>query len=155
MKVYVSALPTLLVLGLASGPSSAAAQVGSGLKDGQGSCAYRAGSRELVELRGHTDDKDVWTFTIEGVKRDARSLGYTQGNDKAWSRADRITIEGAPYIKEGLPLVMGASEMAYFAELDGVYVGKDHYVSASQQPDTVYVMMRSVGCEIQRYKRER
>ena len=81
---------------------------------------------------------------------------FTSAMDRDWFiRNEEITINGATYAKWGLPRVYGMDELAFLAEHDRVGVFRDAGDDeAGETPDSVFVMIRPAGCELQPYRRQ-
>lgn len=81
---------------------------------------------------------------------------FTSAEGRDWFEgAEEISINGASYVKYGLPRVYGAEELAFLAEYDSVGVFRDSGDDdAGETPDRVLVMLRPAGCELQPYRRQ-
>ena len=81
---------------------------------------------------------------------------FTSAEGRDWFVGnEEITVNGATYAKWGLPRVYGFDELAHLAEYDSVGVFRDAGDDeAGQTPDSVFVMLRPAGCELQPYRRQ-
>ncbi len=122
-------------------------------------CVHRRGSRELTPAQlafGTFEGKPDLvpavqhgeTLAVHSAANypDARGLDWFVDNDE-------IGFGSVSYKKYGLPRVLGAQEIEFFAEKDGVFVGKEKGLSDADV-DVLYVMIDQAGCEFQPYQKK-
>ncbi|NJC41431.1 hypothetical protein GGQ87_001689 [Brevundimonas alba] len=140
---------SLLIGGGSSSPAPAPVQSSRFANQAStGACIYQRGSRALRSMRGKTDGTDS-VVIMEGREVALADIGATQAVGLPWFRDNQpVRINGRTYMKYGLPRVLSFQEVEFFAEHDGVGFAAETGVA---NPEVLYAVVRSVGCEFQPY----
>lgn len=141
-------------LSLAGGGRSAATAANpsrfAGLRDME-ACVYERGSRRLQLMGGKSDGIDS-VLIVDGREVAPAELGATQAVGRPWFRDNEsVRVGGRTYVKYGLPRVLGFNEVEFFSEYDGVAFAAE---TGASDPEVLYALVRSVGCEFQPYALE-
>ena len=132
----------------AAGPSTSSRF--AGLREIR-ACVYFRGSHALRSMYGKSDGADS-VLMVEGREAAPADVNATEASDRPWYLEGRsVRVEGREYVKYGLPRVLGFNEVVFFSEYDGVAFAAEPGV---EDPEVIYALVRSVGCEFQPYQRE-
>lgn len=122
----------------------------AGLRE-TGACVYFRGSEILRSMHGKSDGTNT-VLMVEGREVPPADLNATEADGRVWYRDNEsVRVEGQEYVKYGLPRVLGFNEVVFFSEYDGVAFAAEPGVD---EPEVIYALVRSVGCEFQPYQRE-
>ena len=122
----------------------------AGLRE-RAACVYFRGAHALRSMYGKTDGTDS-VLMVEGRETPPADLNATEAVGRPWYRDNEsVRVEGREFVKYGLPRVLGFNEVEFYSEYDGVAFAAE---AGSTDPEVIYALVRSVGCEFQPYVRE-
>lgn len=131
-------------------PATAAPSRFAGLREREARVYFR-GSHALRSMSGKTDGTES-VLIAAGRETPPADLNATEAVGRSWYRdSGSVRVEGREFVKYGLPRVLGFNEVEFYSEYDGVAFAAE---AGSTDPEVIYALVRSVGCEFQPYVRE-
>ena len=112
-------------------------------------CVVRDGQLQQVSVRHDAARGDM---TYQGIRFSvAFPLDSTYAEHWAWyRRSELITLASGPYVKRGLPIVLGTTDVVPVSTFHGVTVFAAPSANL-RRPDVVYIPTRPGPCEFQPY----